>query len=70
MGIEANIEMLYLSDEFYKQKGSILRITFGKPIPWQTFDKRFSDTQWAEKLRLHTYELAKNSSAIFRLLRI
>jgi len=67
MGIKANIEMLYLSDEFYKQKGTTMRITFGKSIPWQTFDSRFTDSQWAEKLRRHTYELVADSEAIFKI---
>jgi putative hemolysin len=67
LGIRANIEMLYLSDEFHKQKGSTMRITFGKLIPWQTFDNRFSDSQWAEKLRIHSYELANNCTAEFKL---
>ncbi|NOU45752.1 MAG: glycerol acyltransferase [Bacteroidales bacterium] len=67
LGIRANIEMLYLSDEFHKQKGSTMRITFGKLIPWQTFDNRFSDSQWAEKLRIHSYELANNCTAEFNL---
>ena len=67
LGIRANIEMLYLSDEFHKQKGSTMRITFGKLIPWQTFDNRFSDAQWAEKLRIHSYELANNCTAEFKL---
>jgi putative hemolysin len=66
LGIKANIEMLYLSDEFHKQKGSTMRITFGKPIPWQTFDKRFSDAQWAEMLRIHVYKLAVDSAVEFK----
>lgn len=66
LGIKANIEMLYLSDEFHKQKGSTMRITFGKLIPWQTFDKRFSDAQWAEMLRVHVYKLAVDNTVEFK----
>jgi hypothetical protein len=43
-----------------------MRITFGKPIPWQTFDKRFSDAQWAEMLRIHVYKLAVDSAVEFK----
>jgi hypothetical protein len=57
--------MLYLSDEFFKQKNSTMRITFGKAIQWQTFDKRFTDAEWAEKLRKHAYELGNNETAEF-----
>lgn len=56
-GIKVNIEMLFLVNEFYKQKNKTLTITFGKPIPWQTFDSRYSDSEWAMKLRNFTYNL-------------
>jgi putative hemolysin len=65
LGIKANIEMLYLVDEFFKQKNQEIRITFGKPISWEFFDKRYSDAVWAEKLRLFVYYLAKNPDAVF-----
>lgn len=65
LGIKANIEMLYLVDEFFKQKNQEIRITFGKPISWEFFDKRNSDAVWAEKLRLFVYYLAMNPDAVF-----
>ena len=49
--------MAFLPDEFFKQRNKTLTITFGKPIPWQTFDSRFTDAQWAEKLRCYSYNL-------------
>ncbi len=64
-GIKANIEMLYLADEFFKQKGKDITITFGKPIPHRFFDKRFSDVIWAEKLRGFVYYLAQHPDAEF-----
>mgnify|MGYP006381250345 FL=1 len=36
LGIKANIEMLYLVDEMYKQHGQHIDVYFGKPISWQT----------------------------------
>lgn len=45
--IKANLEMLYLVDEMYKQYNKNLIIRFGEPIPWQTFDKSKSDKEWA-----------------------
>lgn len=65
IGIKANIEMLYLVDEFFKQKNQEIRITFGKPISWKIFDKRNTDAVWVEKLRLFVYYLAKNPDAVF-----
>lgn len=65
LGIKANIEMLYLVNEFFKQKNQKITITFGQPIPFQLFDKRFSDARWAEKLRGFVYFLADHPEAIF-----
>lgn len=63
--VKANIEMLFLVNEFYKQKNKTLKITFGKPIPWQTFDKRYNDTVWADKLRKFSYKIADNYNIEF-----
>ncbi|MBK9291349.1 MAG: glycerol acyltransferase [Bacteroidetes bacterium] len=65
LGIKANIEMLYLVDEFFKQQDQDICITFGKPIPWQYFDRRFNENQWAEKLRGFVYYLANHPDAEF-----
>lgn len=35
-GIRLNIEMLYLVDEMFRQKGSNFRIVIGEPIPYDT----------------------------------
>lgn len=64
-GIKANIEMLYLVDEVFKQKGTNYIIKFGKPIPYQTFDKRFSHIEWAQKLKEHTYKIKDNIDTKF-----
>ena len=43
-----NLAMLYLVDEMYKNVGKQFTVTFGKPIPWQTFtDKSKSYAQWS-----------------------
>ncbi len=64
-GLKANLEMLYLVDEMYKQNNKTINITFGKPIPYQTFDKRFSNAEWAKLLKEHVYDLAKNPESEF-----
>ena len=63
--IKANIEMAFLVDEFFKQRNQKLTITFGKPIPHSTFDRRLTDAQWAEKLRTFSYQLANNANLDF-----
>jgi len=57
--LKANIEMLYLVDEMYKQKDKTVTITFGKPIPYQTFDKQHSHTAWAAIIKQHVYALGR-----------
>lgn len=65
LGIKANIEMLFLVDEMYKQKNKDIYISFGKPISYTVFDKRFSDVAWAQKLKEHVYHLKSNSETVF-----
>ena len=65
IGVKANFEMLYLVDEMYKQKSKTINIILGKPISYTTFDKNFTDQQWAEKVKNHVYSLEKKVDAIF-----
>jgi len=59
LGIKFNVEMMYLADEMFKQKGSKFTIRIGKPIPWQTFDKSKSQSEWAEWVKALVYEMEK-----------
>lgn len=65
LGIKQNIEMLYLVNEFYKQKDKTIDIIFGKPIPYTTFDKRFTDVEWALKIKEYVYQLKDNHELAF-----
>jgi len=57
--IKTNIEMLYLVDELFKQRGKSFTIRIGKPISWQTFDSSKTQAQWAEWVREIVYKMAK-----------
>jgi len=57
LGIKANIEMLYLVDELFKQKGKEIDLIFGKAIPWQTFDNSRTTPEWAEWVKEKSYDL-------------
>ncbi|MDR0891720.1 MAG: 1-acyl-sn-glycerol-3-phosphate acyltransferase [Mediterranea sp.] len=57
LGIKFNIAMLYLADEMLKNRHKTFTVTFGKPIPWQTFDKSKTPTQWAEYVKDIVYKL-------------
>jgi putative hemolysin len=57
LGIKANIEMVWLPDEMIRQKDKTLRLTFGEPIPWTSFDKSKTDQEWAEHVKNKVYSL-------------
>lgn len=57
LGIKANIEMLYLADEMFKQRGKTITLTFGKPIPYSTFTSEKNPLQWAQEVKNMVYEL-------------
>lgn len=54
---KVNIAMLYLADEMYKNAHKTFRLTVGKPIAWQTFDKSKTPAQWAQYVKEKVYEL-------------
>lgn len=55
--LKFNVAMLFLSDEMFLNKGKTFSVTFGKPIPWQTFDRSKSTKEWAQVVRGKVYEL-------------
>lgn len=65
VGIKANLEMLYLVDELMKHKGHTIKFTFGKPIPYTTFDKRHKNDVWAELMRQYSYKLGEGYQKSF-----
>ncbi|CAN5179464.1 1-acyl-sn-glycerol-3-phosphate acyltransferase [soil metagenome] len=65
VGIKVNIEMFFLVDEAYKQKGKTIRLIIGQPISSNVFDKKYTDEIWAEKVQRHIYELKENKELVF-----
>lgn len=51
LGIKMNIEMLFLSDELFRQRNSRIEITFGAPIMPDFFTSDKNDAAWAAYLR-------------------
>ena len=49
--------MLFLAQETFKQQNKTIKIIFGKPIPYQTFDKTKNDKEWAEWVKEQVYEM-------------
>ena len=50
-----NLAMLFLVDEMYKNVHKTFRVSFGKPIPWQTFDKSKTPAEWAQWVKEQVY---------------
>jgi len=61
LGIKANLAMLYLVDEMYKNEGKTFRITIGKPIPWETFDHSKKPQEWTQYVRDISYSLPEQA---------
>ena len=61
IGIKANIEMLYLVDEMFKQKGKSITVHIGKPIPYITFDKSKTPQEWAKWVKEQVYLMSPNN---------
>ncbi len=58
LNLKINLAMLYLVDEMYRNVGHSFTVTFGEPIPWQTFtDKSKTAAQWALWVQDRVYEL-------------
>ncbi len=58
LGIHANIEMLYLADEMFRQRGRHFDMQVGEPIPWQELQNRRPQIVTAE-IRKKVYEMKK-----------
>lgn len=62
IGIKFNIEMFLLPDEMVRQRGRSFTLTFGKPIPWKTFDHSRSPSAWAAEVKKEVYGLQGTES--------
>lgn len=60
LGIKANIELVLLPRQMFKQRNKTLKVTIGKPIPWEELKKASSHNEAAKKVRAHLYTLKDN----------
>ncbi|MFZ4260749.1 1-acyl-sn-glycerol-3-phosphate acyltransferase [Sphingobacterium sp. HJSM2_6] len=58
LGLKANIEMLYLPDEMFSQRGKDIVIKIGKRIPYTQFDQSKNERQWAAAMKDLVYAMA------------
>jgi putative hemolysin len=59
LGVRANIEMLWLADEMFRQRGRHFRIVAGAPIPWREFDDGMPARIHAQRVKEAAYALGK-----------
>ena len=58
IGIKANIEMLFLVNELFKQKNTSIKIIFGKAIQPEMLDKDVrKDVEWAAFIKEIAFNL-------------
>jgi len=60
LGINLNLELALLPREMFNKRNKTIRVTIGKPIPYQTFDKSHTHLEWAQKVRAQVYGLGMN----------
>ena len=59
--IKWNLEMFWLPDETIKHRDTDIHIYFGKPIPYTTFDRSRTHSEWARWVKDIVYKLPKNA---------
>lgn len=65
LGIKANLEMFYLGDEMFRQRGQTITITFDQPIPSSKFDSSKLPVKWAAQMKDHVYALGAGKKGPF-----
>ncbi|MBM3186407.1 MAG: 1-acyl-sn-glycerol-3-phosphate acyltransferase [Bacteroidetes bacterium] len=59
LGIKANIEMFWLSDELFRQRNKTINITVGSPILGAELNSELNDYEAAQYIRKIVYSLRK-----------
>ncbi len=59
IGIKTNIEMLYLSNELFKQRNKHFEFIVGEPIPAASLPRDEDDAAQAQKIKATVYQLRK-----------
>ena len=57
LGIKANLTMLFLPDEMFKNMHTTFKVKIGKPIPYTHFDNSKTPLQWAQWVREEVYKI-------------
>ncbi len=57
LGIKWNLEMFLLPDETMRHRNTDVHMYFGEPIPFRTFDRSKTHSEWALKVKEIVYNL-------------
>jgi putative hemolysin len=60
IGIKINLEMFFLVDEMFKQKGNKIEITVGKLIEPKILGNKKNDSEWAQAIKNYVYIIRNN----------
>ncbi len=60
IGIKANIEMFYLSNEFFKLRGKTITIKIGNEIPFDSLPNELSQRKQTSWIKNKVYEIQNN----------
>ncbi|MDP3437257.1 MAG: 1-acyl-sn-glycerol-3-phosphate acyltransferase [Bacteroidales bacterium] len=62
LGIKTNIELMLLPREMFLKRNKTVKVTIGKPISYELFDKTHSHFEWAQIVRSKVYLLGGKKS--------
>ena len=60
IGIKINLEMFFLVDEMFRQKGNTIEITMGKLIEPKILGNKKNDSEWAQAIKSYVYIIQNN----------
>ncbi len=66
LGIKGNLEMLFLPDEMFQQRGNTIKIHFGKPIEPSLFYANHTPQKWCNTLHDYIYTDSIRKGISFR----
>ena len=63
--LKINLEMFFLVDEMFKQKGNTIEITMGRLIEPKFLDSKKNDSEWAQVIKNYVYNIKNNINLEF-----
>lgn len=60
IGVHANLELVLLPREFFNKRNKTIKVKIGVPVPYDTFDKSRTPSEWAQWMKSRVYCLKDN----------